>query len=145
MKASEKRGASPSKVQLSDRARHYVRLRQRGKHSLAPTIVTFVMTLVVYGVAVRYAPELSLVVAHFLMPLALLTVAAAGAGWLYFAMRYTIEVREITLEDEFGEAVTYKGKGALAWAIAGIALAFLIQLAGIAVLVCAYVGYFLGW
>lgn len=49
--------------------------------------------------------------------------SVSACGWLFLASCEGFLRREMTLSDEFGTPTTYRGKGAIAWAIAGMALA----------------------
>ena len=55
------------------------------------------------------------------------TGAAVGAcGWTFAASLIGYRVKGITLEDEYGERITYRGPGARIWCVAGMALAVLM-------------------
>ncbi len=55
--------------------------------------------------------------------LAYIGVALGACGWTFTASLIGYRTRQITLADEFGEEITYRGWSAILWCVAGMALA----------------------
>ena len=103
------------------------------RRAILPSVIVLVGVTVGYSYLTLEAPRVSDVLLYTLFPLSFLVMATASCGWLFFACIRVLRRGEVTLEDEYGEATTYRGKGAAAWAIAGIALSVLLYLVGLAV------------
>jgi hypothetical protein len=117
------------------------RRRTLCKRSVLPAAVVFVGVTVGYSALALHAPRFSDRVLYLLFPASLFALATASCGWLFFACVLVLQRGEVTLEDEFGDPTTYYGKAAAAWAWAGIVLAGLLWLLGLAV----PVGFLLEW
>ena len=117
------------------------RRRTLCKRSVLPAALVFVGISLGYSYLAFHAPGLAELLLYLLFPFSFFVLATASCGWLFFACVLVLQRGEVTLEDDVGEPTTYTGKAAAAWAWAGILLAGLLYLLGIAV----PVGFLLEW
>ena len=117
------------------------RLRKRAWRAILPSAIVFGGATAGYIYLALKVPDIADLILNILFPLSFLILATASCGWLFLASLIGLRRGEVTLEDEFGEATTYRGKGAAAWAIAGMTLAAVLYLLCLAV----PVGILLEW
>lgn len=103
------------------------------RRSVLPSALILVGVTLAYSYLALKAPRIADPMLYTLFPLSFFVLATASCGWLFLACVRVLRRGEVTLEDEYGEATTNRGKGATAWAVAGIILAVLLYLLGVAI------------